>query len=490
MVLRRGIRRIAARIVAASLVAGGSTLLGSLLGSIALVEQGCVQEAPKPSAEDPIVVGVSFGLTGDLASFSAPLRDAVRTAEGVINAGGGLLGRQVRFDIVDDQSDEQTFVVDTARSFADRGVAAVIGPVSSGQVKLTHQIFADRQIIQISPAATSVELTDIQPAADRFFFRTTPADDFQGAAVILFAAKTPGGLGDAGVGGDADGGTAATCNRLALVYIDNPYGTSMAKVVSDNFPKRGVPGQRSIAAQQKIPLEARANYDDIIPGIIASEPECLALISYDPAAAQFIKDFKKNPGYAALEQKGFFFIGTDGMFTQGFLDLSLTDPSNPASASTAEGVFGTNPDTQPGTTEYNAFKTIYGTYFPLGSAADAPAFAANTFDAAILIAFAIQKAGSATDRVAIREALKEVSKPGGRPIGPAEITEGFAELRNGRDIDYKGASGSVDFQDTGNVPGGFIIWQAVREKPGDPVTYKTVARLGIDELVQQLEQIR
>ena len=446
-----------------------------------------MKEAPKPSAEDPILIGVSLGLTGDLGSFTAPLRDAVRTAEGEINAGGGLLGRQVRFDIVDDRSDEKDFVVNTARTFAERGVTAVIGPVSSGQVKLTQQIFAEKQIIQISPSATSVELTDIQPETDRFLFRTTPADDFQGAAVILFATKTPRGLGDAGVGSVPDGGgPASTCNRLAIVYIDNPYGTSMAKVVSDNFPKRGAPGQRVIASQQKIPLEAKADYNDIVPGIIASDPECLAIISYEKAAAQFIRDFKNNPGYPALEQNGFFFIGTDGVFTQGFLDLSRKDPSNEASESTAEGVYGTNPDTQPGTTEYNAFKTIYGTYFPLGAATDAPAFAANTFDAAILIAFAVQKAGSATDRIAIRDALKEVSKPGGRPITPAEINEGLAEIRNGGDIDYKGASGSVDFQDNGNVPGGFIVWQAVREQPGGPVVYKTVARFGIEELVEQV----
>ncbi|MBX3222052.1 MAG: ABC transporter substrate-binding protein [Labilithrix sp.] len=478
MSLRRGGRGVGARIVAAGLVASGCAL--------ALAPQGCAKEAPKPSAEAPIVVGVSLGLTKDLASFTAPLRDAVRAAEGELNAGGGLLGRQVRFDIEDDRSDEGAYVTSLATRFADRGVAAVIGPVSSGQVKLTADIFAARQIIQISPAATSVELTGIQPAADRFFFRTTPADDFQGAAVILFATKTPRGLPDAGAGA-SDGGAGTTCNRLALVYIDNPYGTSMAKVVSDNFPKRGAAGQRTIAAQQKIPLEAKANYEDIVPGIIASEPECLALISYEKAAAQFIRDFKANSGYAALEQKGFFFIGTDGVFTQGFLDLSLQDPSNEGSTSTAVGVYGTNPDTQPGTTEYNAFKTIYGTYFPLGAAADAPAFAANTFDAAILIAFAIQKAGSATDRVAIRDALKEVSRPGGRPIAPSEVGDGLAELRNGGDIDYKGASGNVDFDDTGNVRGGFIIWQAVREQAAGPVVYKTVARFATEELVEQVQ---
>lgn len=483
MAFRRGVYRFGARVLATGLVAAGS----GLLASAALVEQGCAKEAPKPSAEDPIVVGVSLGLTGDLGSLTGPLRDAIRSAEGEINAGGGLLGRQVRFDIVDDRSDEKDFVVEKARAFANRDVAAVIGPVSSGQAKLTHRIFADNQIIQLSPTSTSVELTNIQSSDRRFFFRTTPADDFQGAAVILFATKTPLGIGDAGAALPSDGGPTATCNRLAIVYIDNPYGTSMAKVVSDHFPKRGAPGQRTVVSQDKIPLEAKTDYGDIVPTIISKNPECLALISYEKAAVQFVKDFKSNAGYQALEQKGFFFIGTDGVYTQGFLELSRKDPSNEASESTAEGVYGTNPDTQPGTTEYNAFKTIFGTYFPLGAASDTPAYTSNTFDAAILIAFAIQKAGSATDRIAIRDALKEVSRPGGRPISPAEIGAGLTELRNGADIDYKGASGSVDFQDNGNVPGGFIIWQAARARPDGPVAYRTVARFSIDELVAQLQ---
>jgi len=447
--------------------------------SAAAVGQGCTNEAPKPSAEPPIVIGVSLGLTGDLGSFSAPFRDAVRCAEGELNAGGGLLGRPVRFDIVDDRSDEKDYVLRVSDDFVRQNVAAVIGPVSSGQVKLTQGILGAAQIIQIVPSATSLELTDVQPASDRFLFRTTPADDYQGAAVMLLASKTPQGLGSASP-------PANPCTKLALVYIDNAYGTSMAKVIRDNFPKRGVANE--IVADELIPLEVKSDYGAEVSRIMATDPQCLAIISYDKAAAQFITDFKKDAAkFESFKQKGFFFIGTDGIFTQGFLDSSRADPSDVKSPSTAEGVFGTNPDTQPGTAEYNAFRTLFGTYFPLGNAKDAPSFAANTFDAAILIAFAIQKAGSSTDRVALRDALKEVSRPGGRPISPSEINDGLAELRLGNDIDYKGASGSVDFADNGNVPGGFIVWEAARDNDSGAVVYRTAARFSIEELAEQLK---
>ena len=125
-----------------------------------------------------------------------------------------------------------------------------------------------QKILQLTPAATSVELTDIQPATDRFLFRTTPADDFQGAAVVLFAARTPRGLTDAGTpqSDGTDGGTtpiSSTCSRLSIVYIDNPYGSSMAKVIADNFPKRG----GEIASQNKIPLEAESSYQALAESI-------------------------------------------------------------------------------------------------------------------------------------------------------------------------------------------------------------------------------
>ncbi len=458
----------------ALVVAGTGALL--LLSTLTL-QEGCASDAAKASAPAPIVVGVSLGLTKDLASFTAPLRDAIRAAEGEINAGGGLLGRQLRFDVVDDQSDEADLVTKVAQDFVDRRVAAVLGPIGSGQVKVTQRLFADQNILQITPSATSVELSTLQSSGDRFLFRTTPADDFQGAAVILLASQPPSS------DGAADAGAAKPCTKLALVYIDNPYGSSMARVISEKFPKDG----RTVVSQKKLPLQAAGSYAAEAAEIITSAPECLALISYERAGAQFIRDFKAQGGYPALAANGFFFIGTDGIFTQGFLDLSRTDPANDTSASAAEGVYGTNPDTQPGTTEYNAFKTIYASYFPLKPTEDAPAFAANTYDAAILLALAIQKAGSATDRIAIRDALREVSSPPGTPITPADVSEALRQLRNGGDVDYKGASGNVDFLANGNVNGGFIVWRAVRDTATNRLVYRTIARYATEALVAQIQ---
>jgi branched-chain amino acid transport system substrate-binding protein len=466
------------RVIALAMFAAATVTIGSTMTA----ETGCAEKAPAPSASPPILIGVSLGLTKGLAAFAKPLRDSVRVAEGQINASGGLLGRPVTFEVQDDESDEDKGIVERiANDFVARGAVAVIGPIGSQQVVKTQAIYAKGNVIQISPSATSTDLTAIQPSGDRWLFRTTPADDFQGAAVLLFAKRTPRGLGDAGAPPAVDGGPPSTCSKLAIVHVDNAYGKSMADVIEKNFPKSG----GAITIRKNVSVSLVGSYADVANEIIKLQPECLALIAYDDVAAPFVRDFKADPGYTALATKGFFFIGTDGVYTDGFLVGGRENEADPTSPNVAEGVYGTNPDTQPGTKEYNEFRTIFSSYFPLGGK-DAPAFTANAFDAAALIALAIQRAGNVTDRNAIRTALAEVATPPGRPYTPAQLGDALLAAKQGDDVDYKGASGAVDLEPNGNVKSGFIVWEAFRT-PDKNVEYRTVGRFALEELLDQLK---
>ena len=462
--------------------------LGSVAAGFLVVEQGCSEQPAKAQKPAPIIIGVSLGLTQDLDTFAAPLRDSIRAAEGEINATGGLLGRPVSFDIVDDESNEGETVKRVANDFVRKGVVAVIGPIGSQQVKETHEIYKGAQILQLTPSATSTDLEKLQPTNDRWLFRTTPDDAFQGAAVIKFGIDTPKGIGDAGAPA-SDGGAAATCSKMAIVNIENAYGNSMADVIEKNWANRPPLGTRSIPIRKRLPTEVKSDYVTDVGEVIATNPDCLVLISYEETAAQFVKDFVANPAYKAqLEPKGFFFIGTDGVFTPGFLKGTLENESIETSKGAIEqGMFGTNPDTQPITPEYQQFRTIYSSYFPLRQAEDAPPFTSNAFDAAVLIAFAIQKAGTVDDRAKIRDALRDVARPPGRPFTPSQIAEALTELKNGGDIDYKGSSGPVDLQDNGNVNGGFIIWEMFRNTVSNRVEYRTVTRYSTPDLQAQIQ---
>lgn len=454
------------------------------VAATAIAPAGCADKAGLPVAPPEIVIGVSLGLTKALGPLSLPLRNAVKAAEREINAAGGVLGRPLLFDVVDDQSSDDAFAQGVANDFVKRGVAAIIGPAGSGQVKAVQKIFFDAQMLEISPSATSTELTDIQPPDShrRFLFRTTPADDFQGAAVLLLARQTPSALTeDAGA---PDGG-APTCNRLAIVDIANSYGTSMGDLIASHFTGAG----RVVIRPPPVAVTAVPSYKALAADLVAQSPECLALIAYDNVGAPFVRDFKADPGYAALAKRGFFFIGTDGLFTDGFIASGKVDPADPHSVNVVEGVYGTAPDTQPGTKEYNVFRTIYSSYFPLQAGEEAPAYTANVFDAAVLIALAIEQARSATNRVAMRDALLQVAGQAGgepaAPYSPAQIGDALRAIRNGERIDYTGASGDLDIDAKGNVTGGFVVWQAQRDAAG--VSFRTVAHLPAKQLERALQ---
>ena len=67
-------------------------------------------------------------------------------------------------------------------------------------------------------------------------------------------------------------------------------------------------------------------------------------------------------------------------------------------------------------------------------------------------ALAVEKAGS-TDRVKVRDALREIANAPGEKILPGEWKKAKELLAAGKDIDYSGATGEMEFDANGDIPG-------------------------------------
>lgn len=426
-------------------VLSGAVALGasSTAAHSSAVVTGCAAKtAPPSSSVTPITIVVSVPLTGQLESIGRNLRDGIQVAESQINAAGGLLGRPVRFNIVDDGSQSDQAIVDVIEPALVPGVVGLIGPLGSGQTKAVHELTRNRKIPQIS-LGSSVELTTLQPARDRYLFRTSPADDLQAKAVVKYAqegpAKPDGGTGDAGTGGFK------ACSKFGVVYIDNSYGQKLEEAMRVEVAARG----GKVVYSQVTAVEKVGDYAGIVKALLAAQPECLVLVTYVDVAAAFLEALRKvDPNLLVL--------GTDGLYADDLVSKSR----KPDGTSFAEGVVGTNPDTTPETPAFNEFKILYRTYHNGG---DPGSYAANAYDAAILYALAILAAGSATDTVKIRDALFDVSA-GGAAFTPARYMDAAEAVRRKQDVDYKGASGSVDFDEFGDVKGGFIVWGVQGDK--------------------------
>ena len=83
-------------------------------------------------------------------------------------------------------------------------------------------------------------------------------------------------------------------------------------------------------------------------------------------------------------------------------------------------------------------------------------FDAHTYDAVILAFLAIEKAGESSGP-AIKEALLAVASPPGVKV--SDPAEALKLIREGKDIDYEGASGNVNMDEVGDVLSAYEVWE-------------------------------
>jgi branched-chain amino acid transport system substrate-binding protein len=101
--------------------------------ALATAVAGCGERPSASSADShkPITIGISLPLTGD---FSQPGTQAKRGYEvwvNMVNAKGGMLGRQVELKITDDASNQDTVVADYTRLITQDKVDLLLGTFSS-----------------------------------------------------------------------------------------------------------------------------------------------------------------------------------------------------------------------------------------------------------------------------------------------------------------------------------------------------------------------
>ncbi|GAA3816492.1 amino acid ABC transporter substrate-binding protein [Sphaerisporangium flaviroseum] len=94
----------------------------------------CGQRPSESAATDtkkPIVVGVSLPLTGDFAQPGGEAKRGYEVWRDMVNAKGGILGRQVELKITDDASNQDTVVADYTKLITQDKVDLLLGTFSS-----------------------------------------------------------------------------------------------------------------------------------------------------------------------------------------------------------------------------------------------------------------------------------------------------------------------------------------------------------------------
>jgi branched-chain amino acid transport system substrate-binding protein len=137
-------------------------------------------------AQAQIKIAVAGPITGDLASFGSQMVSGAEMAVADLNAAGGVLGQQIELVQGDDQCDPKQATA-VAGKLAGDGVVFVAGHFCSGSSIPASAIYAEENIVQISPASTNPKFTDERPGPG--VYRVCGRDDQQGSIAGAFLAK-------------------------------------------------------------------------------------------------------------------------------------------------------------------------------------------------------------------------------------------------------------------------------------------------------------
>ena len=398
----------------------------------------------EPSGE-VVKIGTLLDVTGDLAVFGPPMQIAADLAVELVNEAGGVNGGALEVVHRDSGTSEQ-IATDAASALVNvEGVDAIIGSLSSGvTIAVAESVTIPGGALLVSPASSSPVIAGL--IDDDRVFRTAVSDALQGVVAASLA-------NEIGI------------QSVATLYINNAYGEGLTSVFKENFEKLG----GTVSAEVGIE-SGQATYLSELLRASDSGAEALMAIGYPESAGVFLREAVEGD----LFQQ---YLFVDGTKSQEMFD------ELPSGA--FDGNYGTAPGT-PDTPTRQAFLDLYSTRTD-GNADSL--FIGEAFDAAVLLALAIERADS-TDPDDVKDSLRAVANAPGEKVGPGDIARALELVRSGTDIDYVGAAGDQDFDANGDVLNTIEIWQLkdgqivstdIFAKPGDEIDLASDAMMMMEE---------
>ncbi len=373
--------------------------------------------APVAAPEFELKLGNVMSFTGDLAPYGPPIDLGARIAADIVNESLERVGvTGVTAEIVaseDDQTDSAPGVEAATKLVQSDGVQVIIGALASTvSLAIAESVAVPNQIVLISPASTSALLTGLED--DGFVWRTPTPDTIQAQLLVKL-------MGEAF-------GPDATINVGAR---NDAYGAGLAEAFGALWQEGGGTIGKTILWNPDAPT-----FDTEAQDLASESPDAWLIVDFPETYAKF------GP---ALVRTGEWDITRT--FTTDGLALAAKDVKKLGKELT-EGMRGTRPN--PGVTPAPAADAFDAEYLERDTEGiGRGTFDAQAFDAVMLAFLAALQAGS-SDPAAIRDNLQAVSGPPGTQYTFEELDDAINAILAGEDIDYEGASGSVNLDENGD----------------------------------------
>jgi len=388
----------------------------NLKKTLTLAVAATVLCAAVPAFAEDVKLGFIGGFTGPIESLTPPIFAGAELVVKQINEQGGILGGgKLTLTSADGGCDATTAAAAADKLINTDQVTAVVGALCTGEtIGAFNGSGKAGNVVFVSPASSAPALTTLDD--NDLVFRTTPSDAFQGIKMAeLLISKN--------------------IKDVAVTYVNNDYGKGLAEAFTTAFTKDGGTVSANVAHE-----DGKADYRAELGQLAGGGSQNLVILAYANASGQTIlRQAVESGDFTA-------YVGGDGMVGDGLL--------TGIDAAAVEGMIATRAGAPTG----EATKTYEKIATDAGIQATAT-YAPQAYDAAFLLALAIEKNGSAS-RDGLSKALRDVASAPGEKILPGEWKKAVELIKAGTDIDYDGAGGALDFDAAGDVDG-IIVQLAV-----------------------------
>ena len=335
---------------------------------VALIAFGALVSAAPVAAQQPIKIGVIYGLGGAAAPYTKPAITGHEMAIEEINAAGGLLGRKLQLVIRDDQSKPDVGVREARDLILKEKVDFLTGIIHSGVALAVSEVAKEHKTLLLVSIAKTAALTEDK--GHRYVFRATSNTLIEGRAAAILLAQQP-------------------FKRYAVAGPDYEYGHRMVEDFVAHL-KKLKPDVQVVA--EVFPKLGERDFTPHINALLQAKPEMVFSAIWGGDHIAFVKQAKP---YGFFTKTQYLAIG------QGDLDVVV-----PLGAESPEGMWVSSnytfyyPDSPANRDFVAKYKAKTGDLPPSG--------AAFAYTATQFLAAAIRKAKS-TDTEKVVEAMEGIT---------------------------------------------------------------------------------
>ena len=315
-----------------------------------------------------ITIGTVTTNSGTAAAYGEAEVKGFELAVSEINAKGGINGKKVKLESMDDKGDATEASNAYNKLAGDNNVLAVAGPTISATTAAVAPLADQSKLVTIAPAATSDSIE-----TGNYLFRTCFKDSYQGEVAARFAAEN------------------LKVKKVAVLYgTGDPYSSGVGEAFAKAAEKLGL----EVVDKESSSSADDTEYSAQLQKIQASGAELLYAPYYYSVAGPYIIPQARSVGFEG------YVMGPDG-----YDGLKLTGDKSQYNKTYYTTHYSADDNTN---TKVQDFIKSYKSK----NNAEPNTFAALGYDTIYMIKQAIEKAGKNATRKDVRNAVASMTFDG------------------------------------------------------------------------------